>query len=293
MSNQLSVLQRATKDDVRSSPFPHIVLKDALPKDLYRELEAQFPSPETLKIDGSKNNSRWDYEARKTRKNHSVPQLWRDFIAYHTSQSFFDEIAELFYDEIHSIYPDHFPTYEHLKSMKAGVRSSDSHTTHDVLMDAMLSGNTPVTTASSVRASHIDNGDKLFSGLFYMRPDDYDAIGGDLTISRFKPEYTTLKQRADLFRDAYVDDQYLECVETIKYDKNLLVLFINSIESVHGVTVRRPTDKSRLFVNLVGEVDPPLYLKGTSQQPRYVSPDYVSPGSSRGWLKKLKRKIVG
>ncbi|CCV04204.1 hypothetical protein MESS2_1230005 [Mesorhizobium metallidurans STM 2683] len=57
--------------------------------------------------------------------------------------------------------------------------------------------------------------------------------------------------------------------------------------------MRQPTEKSRLFVNLVGEVDPPLYLNGTSQQPRYVSPDYISPGGSAGWLKKLKRKILG
>ncbi|CCV04203.1 hypothetical protein MESS2_1230004 [Mesorhizobium metallidurans STM 2683] len=30
---------------------------------------------------------------------------------------------------------------------------------------------------------------------------------------------TTLKRRSGLFQDAYVDDQYLECVETIKYEK--------------------------------------------------------------------------
>ncbi|MDF3215971.1 hypothetical protein EN962_24305 [Mesorhizobium sp. M7A.F.Ca.CA.001.09.2.1] len=291
MSKPLSVLQRATKADVRSEPFPHIILRDALPLDLYQELAGTFPAPETLEIDTRRNNTRWDYEAHRVRSNEAVPQIWRDFIAYHVSQAFFGEVADLFYDDIHKFYPDYYPNYERLKNMKAGIRFSDTYATRDILMDAMLSGNTPVTNAGSVRTSHIDNGDKLFSGLFYMRPEDYDAVGGDLTISRFQSKYATLKAKATLFNDAYVDDTHLECVETVQYDKNILVLFINSIESVHGVTVRQPTNKSRLFVNLVGEVEKPFYIKGKKIRPRYVPAHQNQDEAEQTWLKKLKQKL--
>jgi hypothetical protein len=91
-----------------------------------------------------------------------------------------------------------------------------------------------------------------------MRPDDYTAVGGDLTISRFKPQYTGDRKHA-CFKHQYVDDDYVEIVETVKYAKNRLVLFVNSLDSLHGVTVRQPTKQSRLFVNLVGEVEKPLY----------------------------------
>ncbi|RUW62276.1 hypothetical protein [Mesorhizobium sp. M7A.F.Ca.US.008.03.1.1] len=291
MSNQLSVLQRATRTDVRSEPFPHIILRDALPENLYQKLADTFPTPETLGVDTRNNNTRWDYEAHRVRSNEAVPQVWRDFIAYHASQAFFDEIADLFYDDVHRQYPDYYPTYEQLKSLKAGVRFSDTYGTHDILMDAMLSGNTPVTNAGSVRTSHVDYGDKLFSGLFYMRPADYDAVGGDLTISRFKSRYVTLEDKTALFNDAYVDDSHLECVETVKYDRNLLVLFINSIESVHGVTVRQPTNKSRLFVNLVGEVEKPFYIKGKKIRPRYVPAHQDQDEAEQTWLKRLKQKL--
>ncbi|MER8415403.1 MULTISPECIES: hypothetical protein [unclassified Mesorhizobium] len=122
MSKPLSVLQRATRADVRSEPFPHIILRDALPLDLYQELADTFPAPEALEIDTRRNNTRWDYEAHRIRSNEAVPQIWRDFIAYHVSQAFFAEIAELFYDDIHKLYPDYYPNYERLKNMKAGIR---------------------------------------------------------------------------------------------------------------------------------------------------------------------------
>ena len=44
----LSVLQNARKSDVRAYPFPHIILDNAIPKDLYEELVRSFPSPELM-----------------------------------------------------------------------------------------------------------------------------------------------------------------------------------------------------------------------------------------------------
>lgn len=44
MSRSLSVLQKATAADVRRDPFPHLILENALPEDLYAALEASFPA---------------------------------------------------------------------------------------------------------------------------------------------------------------------------------------------------------------------------------------------------------
>ncbi len=56
-----------------------------------------------------------------------------------------------------------------------------------------------------------------------------------------------------------IEDKYIELVKTVNYQSNLLVLFLNSIKSLHGVTVRSITDSPRLFLNLFGETKYPIY----------------------------------
>ena len=284
MTASLSVLQRADASHVSLEPYPHLVLPNALPPGLYAELAASFPSPDLLGINSGVNNIRWDYKAWKVARNRRVPQLWRDFIAYHASQAFFLEIAELFYEGIHQLYPARFPDKQKLLTARVGVRQLSEFHRSDVLMDAMISGNTPVTQANSVRTSHVDRGDKLFSGLFYMKPANYDAVGGDLTISRFREGNARASSHAR-FKGPYVDDTELDLVKTIAYDANLLVLFINSLDSVHGVTVRQPSRQSRLFVNLVGEIDPPLYEFSDGSGARYLPAD--ARPSPVGWIDRL------
>jgi hypothetical protein len=154
--------------------------------------------------------------------------------------------------------------------VNTGTRKLDTFATKDVLLDAQIAGNTPVTAATSVRTTHVDHGSKLFSGLFYMRSEGDNSVGGDLTISRFKPEYS-LEERLGCFSGAYVDDRHVETLKTIRYSRNCLVLMINSLDSLHGVTIRRPTPHDRLFVNLIAEIDAPLYrLSQAGGLPRYL-----------------------
>lgn len=285
--SSLSVLQRATKANVKSDPFPHVVVRNALPEALYEELAASFPPIETITNRMGKNNRRFNYGAPDVRKNPRISQLWKDFIAYHASQAFLDEIVELLGDDYNRLYPERFPTRDSLR-LRAGLREVEPFGACDVQMDALLAGNTPVKEASSVRSSHVDRGDKLFSGLFYMRPDDYDAVGGDLTLSRFKPEVAGDEKRLQLFDAAYVEDRHLDVADTIVYDKNLLVLFINSVDSVHGVTIRQPSDKTRIFINLVGEIEKPLYIVNEDGGPVSRVPDgYVKPALHKPWFKRI------
>ena len=263
------MLQRAKPADVRHEPFPYIVVNDALPDELYARLAEGFPTSADLNVDDSKNNSRWNLAAREVAPHPRINPVWKDLIAYHASPEFYREIIDLFYDQIHERYPKQFPSLEYARALRVGIRNIDHFDTKDILLDAMISGNTPVRTATSVRTTHVDQGRKLFSGLFYLRRDDDDSVGGDLTISRFKPEFRNVKSKAALFKGAYVDDQYVEVVETVKYAKNVAVIFINSIDSLHGVTVRQPTNHGRYFVNLVGDAVTPFY-RFRKGRPHYV-----------------------
>ena len=118
-----------------------------------------------------------------------------------------------------------------------------------------------------MRTTHVDTGEKLFSGLFYMRDDDDNSVGGDLTISRFKRHYR-FEDKLRSFNYQYVDEMHVEHITTVTYSQNVFVLLLNSLDALHGVTVRQPTPHSRRFVNLVVAVDPPLYqLSRTGERP--------------------------
>lgn len=266
----LSVLQNAKPGDVRLDPFPHLVIRDALPPALIEELVASYPSNETLGVDASANNKRWSCSAPKVAANPAISALWRDVIAYHASPAFWAEVAAVFADAIAHCHPRLFPDHARIAALRAGVRGVDTLETHDILLDAQLSGNTPVREPGSVRTTHLDDNAKLFAGLFYLRPDDDDTPGSDLTISRYRPGLRTRAQKLACFERMYVDDAFTEVVETVRYAKNTLVMFVNGFDALHGVTVRPRTPHRRLFMNLVGEISGELHPVYNSQKPTWL-----------------------
>ena len=54
--------------------------------------------------------------------------------------------------------------------------------------------NTPVLEASSVRSAHLDNLNKLFTGLFYMKQDDDKSTGGDLELYSWNKNISNVKK---------------------------------------------------------------------------------------------------
>ena len=73
-----------------------------------------------------------------------------------------------------------------IDNWKAGTKYIDDYSNANVLLDAPISINTPVTnTPSSVIRGHIDKSAKLFAGLFYLRLPDDTSTGGDLEIYKF------------------------------------------------------------------------------------------------------------
>ena len=50
-----------------------------------------------------------------------------------------------------------------------------------------------------------------------------------------------------------VENQYVRIVEEIEYKPNRLVLFINSLHSLHGVTDKYISPHFRKYMNIIGE----------------------------------------
>lgn len=254
----ISVLQRVTRADVRRDPFPHIVIKKALPDELVEALIEEYPSLEVMDVDPSESNTRWSYPAEFVAGSPAISETWKQVIAYHASPAFFRELIDVFGADVLRAYPQRFQSLEQLSGGKVGIRERDSFADHDFLLDSQICGNTAVREESSVKTTHVDSNRKLFSGLFYLRHPEDDSLGGDLTIARFKPGLSRSEWRRR-FDGVFVPEELVETVNTVRYERNTLVMFLNTLDSMHGVTVREPTSHLRLFMNLVCEVNDPLF----------------------------------
>jgi len=239
-----SVLKNATKDSVRVDPFPHLIIENALDAELYSQLEKEYPFQTMIEGNsGLAPNIRYQLSAVDGLKIDSrLSSLWREFIEYHTSNDFFGEVYDLFSKSLYELYP-HISREE-----STGVLYRDKK---KILLDCQPGVNTPTFKQTSVKIAHLDNPTQLFAGLLYFR-DDYDnSLGGDLEIYKYK------NNKYKFYGHRLIKSKYIETVNSVPYKKNTLVLFINSINSLHGVTPRSATKFQRRLVNFIGTVGTP------------------------------------
>jgi hypothetical protein len=252
--NTYSILRNKNLICVEAVPFPHIVIKDALPKEFADALTRSFP---LNSFDLTQNNKRMDISIGEHHEHHNIPELWKDFMLYHSSQEFFYEALDIFHKHIKQ-YP-RINELTNSRNIKVGRRKIDSFKESDILLDAQISINTPVTRKSSVRKIHVDSEKKIFSGLVYLRQPNDDSLGGHLNLYSWKSDYLEA-DKVKHYQEG-VEEKHLTLSKTIKYENNVAVLFLNSIDALHGVTIREETPHPRTFINLVSECAVDLYDK--------------------------------
>ncbi len=247
-----------------TAPFPHFRVEGALGAGVAEALIAQFPSLELITRGAEPgDNRRFSYSAADAVDEARLAPLWRDFVAMHVSQAFLDGVLRALAPDIRAAFPGiEARMGKPLEQWRAGVRRRQTFADCEVLLDAQVCVNTPVLrAASSVRGPHVDKPNKLFAGLYYLRPPaDTATVGGELQLYR----YTNPRARFD---GAELDPRDVELVATVPYAADTFVLFVNSLAAVHGVTPRQPTPATRLFFNLIGEVAFPLFDLKSRQQP--------------------------
>ena len=88
--------------DYFQEPYPHIVIKNALPKDFYQTLAKTFPTQEMKQklplIEG--HTHRYLANDVLNKKTITVSEEWQDFFKAHTSQKYYDKVLNLFKNDI-------------------------------------------------------------------------------------------------------------------------------------------------------------------------------------------------
>src|SRR5262249_17573323 len=229
-----SLLAELGPESVVTDPFPHVVVRGALDDAHADRLLAAYPPIATItRATASEGNERFDYSAADSLRDPELADEWRSFVRGHTSTAFAHRLFEIFAEHL----PDAVRATPHRSGWpRAGIRGVDGKDVTDVLLDAQISVNTPVRTLSTVKGPHVDRPVALFAGLYYLRSPDDTSTGGDLEIYRAVGPDTFTS-----FDGQHVPDDAVEVVETVEYAHNTLVVFLNSLRSLHGVTPRSVT----------------------------------------------------
>jgi hypothetical protein len=260
-----SVLARARQSQIIDDPFPHLVVHEALEPDYYRQLAADFPAAEII-LDGRMpvSNSNFRYAASAVLDDARISGLWREFMRYHVSQAFFDEVRAVFESLIRQLHP-------RLES-SAGKRLGEWQTSirfrepiRDIALECQFTYGVPVEVRSRTIGPHVDREVALYAGLFYMRDDNDDSDGGDLELYRFTTGVPSFDEGTRL-----VPDERVSRCKTIHYASNTLVFFLHSPYALHGVSPRSRTSFPRRHINFVGELATKVFDLS----------DLVAPGAS-------------
>ena len=89
----LSVLQK--KPELILEPYPHFVIEDALPQDVYEQLEQEWPEKQLLSTEPFDQGICYRLKADEMLKPGKVSNAWKEFTEYHTSIEFYKEMMEV------------------------------------------------------------------------------------------------------------------------------------------------------------------------------------------------------
>jgi len=260
----LSILQNLKTADIKLTPYPYVVIDKALPEKLYRQLSKAYPSVHVIfhnafrkKDTVMQQNQRYDLSAAEIYNTEEIELgPWRDFVYYHTSQEFFDEVMDKLGVAIHNIYPD-FLSWLQDKAPggkpRAGIRRhGDKPAQCEMALDCQIGMNSPTTeSGTSVIGPHLDSPKELFAGLFYLKHEKDKAKGGDLVLYQWNQG-----EKIAFYEKRYIKPELVTPFATVSYGPNRFAMVFNSLEAVHGVTARGKSIYPRRLCNIIMETYP-------------------------------------
>ncbi|NQV98288.1 MAG: hypothetical protein HQ483_01210 [Rhodospirillales bacterium] len=267
-----TVVDRITAAQIHSDPYAYLTTTEGLDPDYYGKLAAQFPDlreltrtvggAEAVQQFNNSNNLLVHINGQKA-INRELPihPIWRGFMKTHFSSRFYRRVIGALGDGIRQTYPDlENRLGKKLEHLTVQPRLHEDRGA-DVFLDIQFAYNTPVVAPTRVRARHVDDPKKLFSGLFYMRAPDDDSQGGNLEICRWRgqPKFRNPFIPGQEVQNTHIDEDQSELVDVIDYQANTLLMFVNSPSAIHGVTARPPTPHIRRYINIIAELREPLY----------------------------------
>ena len=253
MSNICSVLNNEHNIKFVDTPYPYLIIDNALPKKYYEKLNQAFPPYDKIIkddiINGGEYKDNFPYRcnASKSLSDNEIPKIWREFVDFHTSFQFVEDFYSIFNNSINKLYPDSRGKLPNENN--TGIRFTGNHYFN---LDCQFVVNTPTKGETSVIQPHMDNPKEFYAALLYMRDKNDDSVGGNITTYSFKGE-------PSFYGKSRVRKEKVNLIEEIEYKENRLVMFLNTPKSIHGVSKRGETNHYRKYINIIGEFNFELF----------------------------------
>ena len=260
--NNLSILSHANKQDIQNEPYPYIVIKNALDINIFEQLQKEYPNIDVIINHREKKDTWYDYPTCLALHNPQVSPLWKEFLAYHTSNAFYQEIVDLFDIELRKTYPEIKTILgkewgDLTTSMRLpGAASNKQNYETDLSLETQFYVNF-TQKVRTIRGPHIDRPTELYAALLYFREENDDSIGGDLQVNSAKQPIALYPNANSVKVDCLpmeISDDKVDVVNTIKYEPNTMVLFLNTNKSIHAVSQRSPTIIPRKHINFTADI---------------------------------------
>jgi hypothetical protein len=230
----LSVLQKKPK--LILEPYPHFVIEDALPQEVYEQLEKEWPTEQLLSTEPFDSGICYRLKADEMLKPKKVSNLWKEFTEYHTSMEFYKHMTGVFGDLV--------PHFEDLTLSPRGWDTGNDK----IGTDCQTVMHKPINYSS--RTAHIDNPREIYAALLYMPYKEDQSTGGEFQIHETHDTISEVNKNGG----REVKEKAGEIVKTIPYKANTLVVFCNnSTRCVHSVSARKNAVLHRRSVNIIAE----------------------------------------
>lgn len=227
-------------------PWPHIHIENALPSDIYDQLAKEYPeSILTGDVNGYRDFRYCQYQFT----DEFVSPLWQEFVDFHVSKDFLGEVIRALEPGMRRHYPDITDKYLNI-DVSLRRQGKPKRT---AAMEVQFVMNSP--DVSSIRTPHLDQNRELFAALFYMKKPEDASQGGDFVL--YKKKYQEGFQFA---KGRLAPEDAIEERSRVPYKANSLVLFLNTIDSIHGVSARTDADHLRRYVNIGCHIIEKLFL---------------------------------
>ena len=267
------VLQKFQEKHLFVEPFPHIIIPNALQDSENKQLIQQLKYAETIALQqqgGKPSLSRYAIEQNIISEDRNLSAL-KTFNKIHSGREFGQKMLDIFEPFIESNLPN-IPL-DRVKDYAA----SDS---------TFIINNPPVAGSYSPRGPHLDTFSTMCTFLYYVRPDN-QLKGGNLQFYKHRDRFRGFNRFSRVDTN-YLPSRSIELYKEVPYENNMLTIFLNGVNSVHGVQPVELGSPSRyLFTGGCS------YAEGCYNPRSYLAKNEVLKDVVGEFYQKLRFKLLG
>lgn len=243
------LLKKANENNFYLEPFPHLIIENALTREIYENLSNNFPPPHQ-ELD-SHNNTIFTVPDSYILEDKKIDDKWKEFLKYLSSSKYFNELNKTLGKCLIEKYSKTFKSIDDLN--KLSVSDARENTSTDISSYGRIMFYSPVTKTGIPKKAngsnlevHYDGPNKLYTSLLYFKDENDKSVGGDLILYKWRYNFPLEIKKLIMARSLNPINfiirkfqfLFIKKSKTVTYKPNNLVVFVGSEDALHSVGKR-------------------------------------------------------